>query len=150
MKVKGSGMFSWTQNTQLAVVLLPSWLRYDSFIWSQETNCPSIEAFSVLRVINSSRTYRIQNISSWKNNSKIKNIRHFYRVFSDFSKGYPPRTNIVKDKKSDLLGDSSSIVTRWRNYFSQLLNVHAVNDVKHTDIHTAEPLMPEPTAFEVE
>ncbi len=41
------------------------------------------------------------------------------------------------------------VVARWRNYFSQLLNVHGVNDIKHTDIHTAEPLVPEPSAFEV-
>jgi hypothetical protein len=41
-------------------------------------------------------------------------------------------------------------LTRWRNYFSQLLNVHGDNDVKQTEIHTAEPLLPEPSAFEVE
>ena len=34
--------------------------------------------------------------------------------------------------------------------FSQLLNVHGVNDVRHTEIHTAEPLVPEPSAFETE
>jgi hypothetical protein len=30
------------------------------------------------------------------------------------------------------------------------LNVHGVNDVKQTEIHTSEPLLPEPSAFEVE
>ena len=30
---------------------------------------------------------------------------------------------------------------------SQLLNVHGVNDVRRTDIHTAEPLVPEPSVF---
>ena len=30
------------------------------------------------------------------------------------------------------------------------MNVYGVNDIKHTDIHTAEPLVPEPSAFEVE
>ena len=29
------------------------------------------------------------------------------------------------------------------------LHVHWVNDVRHTDIHTAEPVVPEPSAFEV-
>jgi hypothetical protein len=33
---------------------------------------------------------------------------------------------------------------------SQLLNVHEVNDVRQTEIHTAEPLVPEPSALEVE
>jgi len=41
-------------------------------------------------------------------------------------------------------------LARWRNHFSQLLNVHAVNDVGQTEIHAAEPLVPEPSAFEVE
>jgi hypothetical protein len=30
------------------------------------------------------------------------------------------------------------------------LNVHGVSDVRQTEIHTAEPLVPEPSAFEVE
>ena len=28
-------------------------------------------------------------------------------------------------------------------------NVHGVNDVRQTEIHTAEPLVPEPSAFDV-
>jgi hypothetical protein len=30
------------------------------------------------------------------------------------------------------------------------LKVHGVNEVKQAEIHTAEPLVPEPSAFEVE
>jgi hypothetical protein len=30
------------------------------------------------------------------------------------------------------------------------LNVHVVSDVRQTEIHTAEPLVPESSAFEVE
>jgi hypothetical protein len=33
---------------------------------------------------------------------------------------------------------------------SQLLNIHGVNDVRQTEIHTAEPTVPEPSASEVE
>ena len=73
-----------------------------------------------------------------------------YRGITDFKKGYHPRTNIVKDWKGYLVADSHSILVRWRNYFSQLLNVHGVNDVRQTEIHTAEQLKPEPSAFEVE
>ena len=40
-------------------------------------------------------------------------------------------------------------MARWRDYFSQLLNVHGVHDVRQTETHTAEPLVPEPSAFEV-
>jgi len=38
----------------------------------------------------------------------------------------------------------------WRNYFSQLLNVHEDNDVRQAEIHTVETIVPEPSAFEVE
>jgi len=41
-------------------------------------------------------------------------------------------------------------MARWRNYFSQILNVHGVSDVRQAEIHTAEPLVPEPSALEVE
>jgi hypothetical protein len=41
-------------------------------------------------------------------------------------------------------------MTRWRNYFSQLLNVHGAKDVRQAEIHTAEQLVPEPSAFEIE
>jgi len=32
----------------------------------------------------------------------------------------------------------------------QLLNVHGVNDVRQTEIHTEEALMPQPSAFDFE
>ena len=73
-----------------------------------------------------------------------------YRGFSDFKEGYQPRTNIVKDEKGDWVADSHSILARWRNYFSQLLTVYGVNDVRQTEISTTEPLVPETSAFEVE
>ena len=72
-----------------------------------------------------------------------------YRGINDFKKGYQPRTIIVKDEK-DLVADSHSIMAKWRNYFSQLWNVHGVDDVRQAEIHTAEPLVPEPSALEVE
>jgi hypothetical protein len=37
-------------------------------------------------------------------------------------------------------------LARWRNNFSQLLNVHGFNDVSR---ETVEPIVPEPSAFEV-
>ena len=49
-----------------------------------------------------------------------------------------------------MVAEPYNILARWRNYLSQLLNVHGVNDVRQTEIHTAEPLVPEPSAFEVE
>ena len=49
-----------------------------------------------------------------------------------------------------MVADCHSILARWRNHYTQLLNIRGVNDVRLTEIHTAEPLVPEPSAFEVE
>ena len=54
----------------------------------------------------------------------------------------------MKDDLSDFVADSHSIFVRWRNYFSQILNVHGVNYVRQTEIRTAEALGCEPSASE--
>jgi hypothetical protein len=41
-------------------------------------------------------------------------------------------------------------LNRWKSYFCQLLNVHGIYDVRQKEIHTAEPLVPEPSSSEVE
>ena len=44
---------------------------------------------------------------------------------------------MVGDEKGELVADTHSIMARYRNYFSQLLNVHEDNDVRQVEIHTA-------------
>jgi hypothetical protein len=56
----------------------------------------------------------------------------------------------VNDEKGDLVTDCHTISSRWRSHYSHLSNLHGVNDVRQTEIHTTEPLMPELSAFEVE
>jgi hypothetical protein len=58
-------------------------------------------------------------------------------------------TYMVKDEKGDLVTDCHSILARWRNHFSQLFYGHGFSDVRQTEMQTAEPLVPEPSAFEV-
>ena len=77
------------------------------------------------------------------------NIRDFYSGISDFKKVYPSRTNIARNEVY-LVAGSHSIVARWGNNFSQLLNIHGVNDVRQREIQTAELPVPELSAFEVE
>jgi glutaredoxin 2 len=98
---------------------------------------------------NKNKAYLKAKFEEFETNSKIKNIRDLCRYINDFKKGYQPRTNIVKDVKGDLVAVSHLILARWRNHFSQLLNVQGVNDVRQREVHTAEPLVPEPSAFEV-
>jgi len=97
---------------------------------------------------NKKKTYLKANIEELETSSKFKTVRDLCRGISDFKQSYQHRTNMVKDEKGDLVADSHSILARWRRYISQLLKVHGVNDVRQTEIHTAEPLIPEPSAFE--
>ena len=62
----------------------------------------------------------------------------------------PAETNIVKDDKGDLVTGSYGILATWRERFTQLFHVQGVNDVRQTEMYTAEPLMPEPSAFQLE
>jgi hypothetical protein len=73
-----------------------------------------------------------------------------YRGINEFKKEYQPRINIIKDENGNLLADSQNVLNRWKNFFNQVLNVHGVHDVRQMDIHTAEPLVPEPSLVEVE
>jgi hypothetical protein len=56
----------------------------------------------------------------------------------------------VKDENGDLLVDFHNILNRRKNYFSQLLNMHNVSDVRKIEVHMAEPLVPGPSRLEVE
>jgi hypothetical protein len=82
--------------------------------------------------------------------SKNKNIRELLRGINEFMRVYQPRSNLVKDENGDLLADSHNILNRWKNYCPQLLNVQRVSDVRRIEIHTAEPLVSDPSAFGVE
>jgi hypothetical protein len=79
-----------------------------------------------------------------------KNIRDLYRGRNEFKKGYQTRTNLVKDERGDLLADPHKILNRRKNCFCELLNVHGAGGVRQTEMHTAEPFVPEPSASEVE
>jgi hypothetical protein len=56
----------------------------------------------------------------------------------------------VKDRNGDMLADSHNILNRWKNYFSQLINVHNVSDIRHIEVHTVEPLVPGSSRLEFE
>jgi hypothetical protein len=78
------------------------------------------------------------------------NTRDLYKRIIAFKMGYQPRNNLVKDENGDLLADSHNLLNRWKNFISQLLNVHNVSDVRQIEIDTPEPLVSCPSALEVE
>ena len=123
-------------------------LEYTNHSHADNANTVRHEASRHFR--NKNKEYLKAKIDELEINGKINNIRDLYRGISDFKKGYQPRTNIVKDEKGNLVTDSRSSVARWRNHFSQLLNVHGPDDVRQTEMHTAEPQVPKPNVFEGE
>jgi hypothetical protein len=48
-----------------------------------------------------------------------------------------------------LVTGSHNILARWQNHTCQLLNVNGVN-IRQTETLTTEPLVPKPSALEVE
>jgi hypothetical protein len=56
---------------------------------------------------------------------------------------------LVEDEKGDLFADPHKILIGCKNYFCQLLNVCGAGGVRQTEMHTAEPFMPEPSASEL-
>jgi hypothetical protein len=99
---------------------------------------------------NKKREYLKDEINELARNSKKKNIRDLYRGINEFKRGYQPRNYLVKYEIRDLLADSHNILNRSKNYFSQLLTVHNVSDVRQIEVHMAEQLAPSPSCFEVE
>jgi hypothetical protein len=73
-----------------------------------------------------------------------------YRGINEFKKGYQPRINIIKNKNGNLLADPQSVLNRWKNFFTQVLNVYGFHDIRQMDIHVAEPLVPEPSLVKVD
>jgi hypothetical protein len=58
--------------------------------------------------------------------------------------------NPKSSESGGLLADSHSILNRWKNYCYQLPNVHGVYCVRKTELYKAEPVVPEPSFYEVE
>jgi hypothetical protein len=115
-----------------------------------EDNLNNVRREASGRFRNKKREYLKDKITEIELNSKNKNIIDLYRGITEFRKGYQPKTNLVKDERGDLLADPQKILTRWKNYFCQLLNVQGPGGIRQTEIHTAEPFVPEPSAGEVE
>jgi hypothetical protein len=69
---------------------------------------------------------------------------------NELNNGCWPKPNLVTDEKGDLLADSHSFFNRWKDHFCQLLNSRGDSDVRQTEIHTTEPLVPESSASEID
>jgi hypothetical protein len=117
---------------------------------ANEDNLSDVRQEASRHFSNKEREYLKDKIKELESNSNNKNISDLYRRINEFKKGYQLRTNLVKDERGDLLADPHKILSRWKNYFCQLLNVHGAGGGRQTEMHTAEPFVPEPSASEAE
>jgi hypothetical protein len=69
------------------------------------------------------REYLKDKINELAAISKNKNIRDLFREINEFNRAY-------RTENADLLADSHNILNRWKNYFSQLLDVNNVSNVR--------------------
>jgi hypothetical protein len=99
---------------------------------------------------NKKREYLKGKINELETNNKNKTIRDMYRGIDEFKKGYQPSIKFINDENGNLLADPQRVLSTSKKFSNQVLNAHGIYDVRQMDIHTAEPLVPEPSLVEVE
>ena len=85
-------------------------------------------------------------VNKLEENNKNKNIREMYNGIIEFKKGFQPRAYIIKKHDGTIVADTTRILSRWEQFFSNLLNVSH----EGSEVYTAEPDIPEPSPIEVE
>ena len=63
-------------------------------------------------------------VNKLEENSKNKNIREMYKGINEFKKGYQHRAYVIKKHDGTIVADTTSILSRWEQFFSNLLNVN--------------------------
>ena len=69
-------------------------------------------------------------VNKLEENSKNKNIREMYKGINEFKKGYQSRAHVIKKHDGTIVADTTSILSRWEQFFSNLLNVNQVLTMK--------------------
>jgi hypothetical protein len=88
-----------------------------------------------------SRHFRNKKMQSMKDkindlatNIRNKYIRDLYRGMNEFKRWYQPSSKLVKDENGDLLAIPTIFSIGGRTYFSEILNVHNVGDVRQIEV----------------
>ena len=73
-----------------------------------------------------------------------------YKGINEFKKGYQPRTYLIKKHDVTIVADTSSILSRWEQFFINLLNPNQSTCQEGSELYTAEPDIPDPTLIKIE
>ena len=73
-----------------------------------------------------------------------------YKGINEFKKGYQLSSYEIKKHDDRIVADTTSILSRMEQFFSNLLNVNQSSSNEGSEEYTAEPDIPEPSLIEVE
>jgi hypothetical protein len=104
------------------------WLQDPSEINGDILNNVRVETSRYFK--NKKREYLKDRLNAVTTNSKNKIIRDLYRGANEFKRDYQARKSVMNDENSNLLADSCNILNMWKKYFSQLMNVQNVSNVR--------------------
>ena len=81
---------------------------------------------------------------------KAPDIQEMYKGINEFKKGYQPRACIKRKNVGRVVANTTSILSRWEQFYSHLLNVNQSTNLNVSEIYTVEPDIPEPCVVEAE
>ena len=67
-----------------------------------------------------------------------------YKGMNESKNGYEPRAYVKNKHDSTIKADSTSILSRWEQFFSNLLHVNQSTSHEGSEVYAAEPDIPEP------
>ena len=74
-------------------------------------------------------------VNKLEENSKSKNIREMYKAINEFKKGYQPRAYVIKKHDGTILADATGILSRWEQFFSNVLNVNQSTSHEGSEVY---------------
>ena len=73
-------------------------------------------------------------INKLTENRTNKNIREMYKGINEFKNGYQPRTYVIEKDDCTIVADTSSILSRQKQFYSNLLNVNQCTNLEESEI----------------
>jgi hypothetical protein len=81
------------------------------------------------------------NVNKLQGNTKNKNILEIYKGINEFKMGYQSRAYVIKNDCT-IMADTTSILSRWKKFYSNLLHVNQGINLEGSEIYTVEPTHP--------
>ena len=73
-----------------------------------------------------------------------------YNSINEYKKGYQPNTYVIKKDYSTIVADTNTMLSRWEQFCSNLLNVNQSTRFEGSEVYSVEPDITESTLLEVE